>query len=59
MPLGAQKMEKSLLAKVIEDSSIPEEPSKFLKLKMPPPLAFRKRFHLMPHPLLSLRGLIV
>ena len=59
MPLGVQKTENSLLAKVIEDSSIPEEPNKFLKLKMPPPLSFRKRFHLMPHSLLSLRGLIV
>ena len=38
MPLGVQKTEKS--GQIIEDSPKPEEPNKFLKLKMPPPLAF-------------------
>ena len=53
MPLGVQKTEKTLLAEVIRESSIQEEMSRFLNLKTPPPLAFRKRCHLMPNALLS------
>lgn len=51
-PLGVQKKERSLLARAIRENT-QEEMRRFLNLKMPLRLAFRKRFYLMPNSLLS------